>query len=118
MSAFVVFTLVCLLLMMIGKEIFFYKRNKKETIPLKRYGYLPVISDVIEVLLIVVAVGAVQIILLPTLCQQINQFANSLEIADVVTYSVFNYLIAVLIALVLMLLGKGGFYVSTIKKHK
>lgn len=94
------------------------KRLKKEYYIFKRYGYAPFAIFSIPVILLLTICICMQMSSLSFVCQQVNALANTIGFAAIIEYKFSQYLIAIIVTIVIIVLIEGGYYVFRIKKYK
>lgn len=113
-SSFALFALFTLYLMM---HLLFNRRIVKEHKILHRYHYEPMNIQWMLLVVLMILVALPQLGLFTYLCDFLNQLANHLGMANIVTYDTMQYLKSWTITLVVMGFIEGGIYVIRTKKH-
>lgn len=117
MMGYVLFGLIAIVVLYLMMHILLNQRIIKENHILRRYGYHDFGIQLTKILLILLFVGIVQLSGLTWVCEWLNQMANVLGIADIVSYNIFNYLLSLFLTAIFMVLLEGGLYVIRIKKY-
>ncbi len=116
--AFIILLGVGLIIIEIIVNILKQKRMNKEEKLLAHYGYS---SEILLIGLLVVSfilAGIIQTLLLPYLCEVLNQLAHTFGFASFVTYNLKEYSIAFMISLILFILIEGIMYgIRTYKRR-
>lgn len=93
-----------------------FTRNKKETKLLQTYGYKALIMRMYQNLVLFIITGIIEALMLPLLCQIINNFAHKLHYATVVSYQLLPYILSFVLAFLCSILVEGVNYGLQIRK--
>jgi len=111
------FAFVVLLFLYLMMQYLLNKRISKENKIMKRYHYHPGLVQIIMMLLLLGIAAICQLSCLSYVCDWLNQLANTLGFANIVTYSVANYAKSFMAAAIGVIALEGGIYAIRTKKY-
>lgn len=115
-SIFIISIIVFSVLLYIVIQILMNKRICKENIILDKYGYHSISMNYIGLSYILLIVCSIQIILLPYICHIINYLSYSLNMPNIVSYSISHYLVSFIILVIGIFIIDGVISYVRVKK--